>query len=226
MWASVKEMFEGMEKCEYVILRNWEEFPEALTLNGHEDIDLLCSDVEQTIQAMKAVPIRKSNVHFAVTIGQRTISVDIRHIGDGYYDKDWETDMLFKRQKFKDLCYVLDSENYFFSLLYHALIQKPFIKEDYIERLTKFRGGIERKEFENILNEFLRRKDYRATNTEDVQVFLNFSCISPELIYINPKWKWERIYWEKKLGCKNKLETEKKQIIELLVKLKRKIWKK
>ncbi len=203
MWRTVNELFGAMEKGEYVILRNFEEFPDSLTVCGHEDIDLLCTDVQKMSQIMQAEAIEGSAVHFQITVGERIIPVDIRHVGDGYYDKKWEEDMLKKKEKFNDLCYVMDKENYFFSLLYHVIVQKPFIKDDYVIRLQKmgqeimtgFKG---RQDFVEVLNEFLKRRGYMATNTEDVQVYLDFTSIFPEQVMINKDWQRARIRWERK----------------------------
>lgn len=211
MWSNVQELFLEMEKEEYVILRNYEEYPDSLIINGHEDIDLLCVDTQKMSKVMQAEAIEGSKVHFQIVVGGQTIPVDIRHVGDGYYDKNWEEDMLKKREKFNNFCYVMDRENYFFSLLYHVIVQKPFIKEDYVTRLQKmgkeiivgFKG---REDFVSVLNKFLQVNGYMATNTEDVQVFLNFNSILPERVMINKDWEKKRTRWERKEKIKSILK--------------------
>ena len=49
--------------------------------------------------------------------------LDIRCVGDGYYDKPWEEVMIKNRVKTEGI-YVLCKEDYNYSILYHALLQK------------------------------------------------------------------------------------------------------
>jgi predicted Ser/Thr protein kinase len=64
------------------------------------------------------------------------VPFDFRHVGDNYYDIQWEKNILKNRVLEKSLFYIPNNEEQFYSLLYHAYIQKNEIKADYIPKLT------------------------------------------------------------------------------------------
>lgn len=53
----------------------------------------------------------------------------------------WGLDMLKSRVLYENLCYVPDEKNYLYSLLYHSLVQKHQMSEDYKERIRKMARG-------------------------------------------------------------------------------------
>lgn len=141
-WNSAKELFEYLnQNIEYLVIRNHEGFFDSILLDSHADIDLLINfqDRKRLISGLGATPRleRKDNIHFKVLVNGEFIPIDIRTVGDGYYDKKWEQCMLRERV-FNDVgFYHMDNENYFWSLLYHSLYHKGFISKEYKIRLAK-----------------------------------------------------------------------------------------
>jgi len=133
-WNSIENFLRKLNESEYLILRNYENLLEETFSGG--DIDILCSnkeDVARQIHAILRSP-ESGGFNYYVVIGERKVPVDIREVGDGYYDEKWERQMLCNRIKTAQY-YVMDYENYGYSLLYHAMIHKAVIAKKYVEML-------------------------------------------------------------------------------------------
>lgn len=160
-WNTLKDLFNKLNELEYVILRNYETLKEEIDAGG--DIDILCpkkSYVANEIHAYKRV-LKDEAFNYFIMIGERKVPIDIREIGDGYYDEKWEQNMLKNRIKNKEY-YIMDNENYKYSLLYHVLLHKFTIKESYINRLEKMFGTEigNNDKTDNILGYYMRKKGY------------------------------------------------------------------
>lgn len=138
-WNSFKEFFEELNKEKYTILRNHETMMEDIYNGG--DIDILCEKKQCLVEHIHAFPRAEREVIFNywVIIEGRKVPIDIREIGDGYYDEKWEKSMLYNRIKTVEY-FILDDENYKYSLLYHAIVHKPFISEKYIKMIGNMFG--------------------------------------------------------------------------------------
>jgi len=89
-WPRLGQAFEALNReCSYLVLRNFEQFRESAFLAGHDDMDLLCDDRAKLRGTLRATArfARDGGVHCTVSIGSVKIPVDIRTVGDGYYDK-------------------------------------------------------------------------------------------------------------------------------------------
>jgi hypothetical protein len=96
-----------------------------------------------------------------------------------YFDWNWSFEILRKRKLEQNL-YVLDEDNDFYVLLYHCLIFKGKIADDYLLILEHHRKrlGLENKEWENILYDFLKSHQYDITIPLDKSVGLHLEgCI-------------------------------------------------
>ena len=124
---------------EYVVLRNFEQYPERYSSNEHGDIDLLVTNIKllKHLSGAEKIYKRKHRVHYKVRISDKDVYFDFRHIGDDYYDKQWEMQILKTRILKDNLFYVPDEINYYYSLLYHAILHKPFLTHEYEGRLLK-----------------------------------------------------------------------------------------
>ena len=140
-FKSLKELFYLLNNTiEYCVIRNYECFPDSYNVEGHGDIDLLVEDLNYVIYLTDATPVYPEleyRVHYNILINNELIPFDFRYLGDRYYDLTWQQTILKTRIIHEKMTYVPNQENYFWSLLYHALIQKKEYKKDYIERLTK-----------------------------------------------------------------------------------------
>ena len=187
-WVSLEEFFSVLnENVDYLVLRNYEDLLDNGVNTTHPDIDILCRDSKEFIHYAGSVS-RTSNpndlIHQKILIDSKVVSMDVRHVGDGYYDEMWETNMLDKRRVIKDLCFVMDEKNYFYSLLYHALIQKNRVSPDYKIRLEMMgkKLSIENPVSLRTLVFFMRDRNYYFTYPENPAGIANFKNIDKSLI--------------------------------------------
>ncbi|KFM18790.1 hypothetical protein AAA799P11_00999 [Marine Group I thaumarchaeote SCGC AAA799-P11] len=185
-WSSLKELFHVLNNStNYVILRNFEDLIEPFQLKNLKDIDILTDDFWQ-ISYIVNKKLRKEGESgpssYVEVVGKR-IKFDFKTPGDGYYDKAWEEDLLKKRRLFQNEFYILDDENYFYSLLYHMLIHKQKLNEKYLERLCIIAKKLKIDNFYDVkdkstnlkefLDKFLQKKNYSYTNTRGYRLTHN-----------------------------------------------------
>src|SRR5699024_6306118 len=102
-----------------------------------DDIDLICDSLKKFVSSSNAIK-RGSGISAYQTVVQgQKIPLDIRYIGDQYYDPNWENDMLNRMIYKESYVPILRDDDYFFSLLYHAKIQKREVKSEYVPRLIQ-----------------------------------------------------------------------------------------
>lgn len=172
-WKSLEQVFYVMNHTvKYVMLRNFEGLPESFYVGEHADIDLLTDHFENLKRLLKGKPVfsKKYRVQYMVKIAGHPIQFDLRYIGDGYYDERWESAILNHRIK-RNKIYIPDDYHYKYMTLYHALVHKIVIADDYINRLDDMFG--EDLWNENVLNRFLMKHDYRYVEPKDLSVYFN-----------------------------------------------------
>lgn len=161
----------------YVILRNWEALDDGkLYIEGHDDIDILVADIDAfmkmfDINCVYRFPNRNN---YIVRYKDITIRVDVRYIGDGYYDSEWERTIL-KHRIWSGFYYYVDHENYAYSLGYHALIHKKHLSKEYkykIANLMKF-DYIDEIKLLYEVRMFMDCNKYKATLPKDPGVYFN-----------------------------------------------------
>lgn len=180
-WNTVSEMFYALNNCtNYAILRNYESLPDDIYYNEHNDIDLICESMEETAYILNAIPVfeEEYRVHYKTRANKKTAYFDLRYIGDNYYYEKLEKTILKERVYNEKGFYTLNKENYFYTLLYHALIQKPEFKDDYKERLINMQ--IENinmdttlEEYAIILKKWMIKNEYIIVKPIDETVHLN-----------------------------------------------------
>lgn len=172
-WESLEQLFYVLNHtCRYVVLRNFENMPHSFHLGPHADIDLLSDSFEEIkrITNGKSVFSKKYRVQCMVDIDGQPTQFDFRFVGDEYYDINWEKHILENR-KMQNGVYVPNEEEYKYMILYHALIHKRVIAEDYVERLDQMFGH--NKWDSVVLKEFLDRMNYKFTEPVDYSVYYN-----------------------------------------------------
>lgn len=140
-YSSIRELFYVLNNSiSYCVLRNHECLPEAYTVEGHGDIDLLTEHLRQMACLTLAKPIFNESfrVYHTVSIAGKDVPFDFRYVGDNYYDVTWERHILESRRLEKGVFYIPSVEDQYYSLLYHAYIQKNDLKQDYISKLEKY----------------------------------------------------------------------------------------
>jgi hypothetical protein len=104
----------------YVILRGYDEL---INNEPIKDIDFLAEDFRKFARIINLVPNKYKPYKGHIFLQGQKISIDIRFIGDGYYDSLWQKNILLNR-KFISFISVPSPIDYFFSLLYHVLVHK------------------------------------------------------------------------------------------------------
>ncbi len=141
-WKSLDDLFRVLNvSVEYLLLRNYEELPQV---PSDMDLDVLCRNYQSfaSVANVRQYVEQGQPYRGLLNVRDQDISVDMRYVSDGYYDSSWQCHMLSNRILHKNFVYVCKEDDYFFSLLYHALVQKSSVKPEYVERLTYLAGRI------------------------------------------------------------------------------------
>lgn len=127
-WKDYREVFQILNlSSNYLVQRSFETLPEK---NEEKDLDLLADNYQRLASALGITQDKKRPYKGTVTIGGEEISIDIRFVGDKYYDVSWQKDML-RYKVFRNGLYIPREDDYFFSLLFHSKVQKPEVKKKY-----------------------------------------------------------------------------------------------
>lgn len=194
-WDSLSGMFHSLHrnKCEYIVLRNYEElYDQNFYLSGHADIDFLVADYRSFVEIIHAIPRFEvdDKIHYMINIAGTKVIIDVRSVGDDYYDKFWQKAMLKNRYLYDSRFYVTDEKNYYYSLAYHAILQKKALSSDYLERLNAMANhlgipAITEEEHLMQLNRFMRANNYHYTYPLDIWVPLRITHIDQNLVRKN-----------------------------------------
>jgi hypothetical protein len=168
-WNSLEHFFYFINAVEpYLILRNYNDL--SKDLEAIDDIDFLVANCEKFSLFSNAVKMSKGTerANYKITIDGKDIDIDLRYIGDNYFDRFWQKDCMAKRVLHSKGFYVMDNENQYFSLLYHVLIHKIKIPDKYkdFSRLVS-------NELQTKLYEFMHEKGYCMVEPKDIT--LNFN---------------------------------------------------
>lgn len=218
-YTNIADMFARMNKadCEYVVLRNYDNLLEdEIYMAGHGDIDLLCRDVKQVVDAIDAKTCRPQlgpmgdNIHFFIVYKGKKVSIDIRSVGDNYYCEKWEEAILKTRVPYKCF-YVMNEENHLYSLIYHAIFQKTELSSEYQQRLSDMIGKGTMTEYQliDMLEIYMRKKGYNYVFARDFYVRTRMCMHDKSLLKFTWAERWPHIKFDTRIG-----------IIDFLVKIK------
>jgi len=174
-WKNLEELFFVLNNTiNYVALRNFEKFPDISNIANGGDIDLLTDELWQIPHILNFEKQTDDGItRFCHTkIASEYIKFDIRYVGDSYFDEKWSKEILDKKVQTQTGFYSPNNENYFYSLLYHIIVQKARLSKKYEETLTKLaielgfeEFSIEENYLKRILNDFMKEKGYQYTNS-------------------------------------------------------------
>ena len=153
-WKNLFDIFYLLNSTtNYVILRNFEEFPKNIISDKHRDIDILVDDLIHLPYMLNQQNVieSKENCPF-VNIENKNVKFDFRYVGDTYYDEKWSKDILEQRILFKNNVYVPNDKHCFYTLTYHCIIHGASLK-NYQLRLSNLSKKL------NILNFDLNESD-------------------------------------------------------------------
>lgn len=145
-WKNLRQLFTLLNiGADYLVLRNFESLPD----NPEDDIDFLTRDYQKLASLANLKQKVKENRPYkgVLQVGDQELPVDIRFIGDGYYDAVWEKEMLERKIRSESF-YIPRADDHFFSLIYHARIHKVKVREDYYSRLESLAQQIGYEQFE------------------------------------------------------------------------------
>ena len=138
-WVNFEDFFWTLNySLNYVVLRNFEFLPNEFFEND-KDVDILVDNQEEFLfLTNSSMPkIKKSGrTSCQVQIQKVNVSFDAITIGDNYYDYTWQCNILKNSTQVSNI-QIPRKDDYFFSLLYHAKLQKAILKDNYIFLLKK-----------------------------------------------------------------------------------------
>lgn len=183
-WDSFDQLFTFLSKAVvWCLLRNYEYHLEGTFWERDKDLDILSPKLDLLISACNAVPRYGGISSYRTTVEGRCLNLDLRYIGDKYYDPAWTIDILRTRVLEKSNIYRPSDDHYLYMLIYHALLQKSHFSEHYQSRIesllsdlnipwkTESLGVSDFREFLlKTLDSFLQQNNYVYTYTVDSYV--------------------------------------------------------
>lgn len=198
-WQDLTELAAVLRRSvDYVVLRNFEELPASL--KDDPEVDVLTReelDFAAIVNGRRRHPRMGSG--YVTRVGGQEVTFDIRWVGDGYLDPRWEHQILAQRVWAASGLAVPRADDYFFSLLYHAKIQKPEVKPAYPPRLRRLALDLGMPEHTaaratddevalRLLDGFLSGHAFGLPRTADREVHRNDSFVrSMELTRVEPE---------------------------------------
>lgn len=200
-YTNISEFFQTLNDAgiRYLVLRNFENLLEPeMYVGGHGDIDLLCDDSQEIVHLIDAKPLtpdkcnlRGDGIHYSIEVNGHSVQLDLRQIGDGYYCQKWEKELLDRRVK-HDCFYVMSEEDYFYTLTYHAILQKRSLSDEYRSRLLEMARQLKltveepsEKGLLWLLENYMRDHGYCFTYSQDRRVPNRFNLVDERLVEKN-----------------------------------------
>ena len=161
-------------KLKWVITHNFDDFVDG------DDIDFLTDDYFYFMRVLDTTENPKggkfnsvsdggNSVRNYIKVGKKNIPIDIRYLGDNFYDKKLEQDMLDTRIKHQNGFYIPNKEMHMYSLIYHAIIHKSKISSTYLKVFKQYGlkdSEINKKNLKNKLDTWLQKKGYSYCKPE------------------------------------------------------------
>jgi hypothetical protein len=190
-WDSLHHVFDALSTLvPYVVLRNFENLPSDHVVGSHDDIDLLVEEYHETVHTLNARPMHglvpRAGGRFFVNVSGSRVVFDIRYVGDNYFDRTWQRDVLARRDQTHTGVFVPCERDYFETLAYHALVHKRELTEDYAHRLSSMATAagwsdwtperLATADAHQLLERIVAGRGRRHVRPEDATVFYNFAA--------------------------------------------------
>lgn len=156
----------------YTIMRGDELLKSDNFNTEHKDIDLLLTKRQSAIYILNGTfYCNPLHPHILVQINGKEYIFDLWECEQGVYDPYWERNMLENRVLRKGY-YALSDEDDFYSLIYHCLINKNKISEEYLAKLNSYKKhfNLSKSDWSQILVDYLAAKSYVVMLTNDAEV--------------------------------------------------------
>ena len=235
-WQSLSELFYVLNNTvNYVVLRGKNELLNNQFSDEHRDVDLLIDDYENTKYVINGISCcSKTRPHEKITIAGYDYFLDLWPIQKRYFDPIWCQEMLSNKVLTNGFCF-LDEKNEFYTLLYHCLIYKNKIVDDYKQRIGELQNRLAVTELDlyKCLVGFLKQNSYEVyyapldasitihTENADIEKYATrYGClISRSDIVVDGKKITTKVYRKEntyfKVATKYLIDREYKYLIEL-----------
>ena len=174
---TLKDVFHELNKhpkLKWVITHNFDDFVDG------DDIDFLTDDYFYFMRVLDTTEKPKGgnfnsvsdggkSVRNYIKVGKKDIPIDIRYLGDNFYDRKLQQDMLNTMIKHPNGFYIPNNEIHLYSLIYHAIIHKPKISHTYIKVFKEYDlqdTEINKKSLKNKLDIFFKKNGYSYVKPE------------------------------------------------------------
>jgi hypothetical protein len=202
-WKDVRQLLHVLNNTlNYVVLRNFDNLPDHADLGPHSDLDILTDEPEIAALLLNARPTTsvRGRVQHRVQVGGSFLNVDIRRVGDGYYDARWERDILQNRVFRKEGFYTPADGDLLYALVYHALLQKRTVAEDYPGRILALCRQLGcppldlRDEASSLerLKAFMAERHYVFTDPADPSVTFNYFKVGAKSRFLRKRQRAKR----------------------------------
>ena len=174
-FESLESFFSLLNKeINYVVLRNFDYLPKQFRSELHGDIDILTDDLPKLVKITGAQKVfnKPFRVQYKIKINEEWVLFDFRYVGDQYYCRSWEENILKTKVFIKNCFFVMNNENLKYTLLYHALVHKHKIANDYEEKLKSF-FPCDSMCLKNELQSFMKANNYNFAQPLDLSVVVN-----------------------------------------------------
>ncbi len=187
IFQNEKEFFNKLnrnKKLIYVILRKRN--------SENEDIDILVNNYFIFKRISDSHSYKKKNLKLIsnsgdpvedngikvsnyIRIKDKIIKLDVRFIGDGYFDSNWQKKIL-EYKKIKLNYYTPNNENFIFSLIYHIVYHKGYIDKKYIKILSKKLKlkSLTLMKLKKIVDDYLSSNKYKIPRPLDLTIPITY----------------------------------------------------
>jgi hypothetical protein len=191
-WKTLDQLFYVINQCStYVVLRNFEQLPNKSQILKQGDIDLLTDDAVELayVANAKKMSIWPQRANYSVRIGEIDCLFDFRDISDDYYDLRWAREILNNRELKEAGFFAPNPVDHFYSLLYHAVVHKPLISDNYLEIFSMIARADDfldlncdrlslRDSLPVILSSYMADHGYEYVEPRDFSVFFNSNIVN------------------------------------------------
>lgn len=205
-YNSMREVIDllNSNKVNYAILRNYGNLlDDEIYMDGHGDVDVICEDSKEIVKILDAYSQSShemdglgNGTHYYIYINEKKVSLDLRHIGDDYYCREWEENMLMNRVLYNGF-YVLSPQDHYYTLIYHAIFQKKEFSEEYRERLKGMGQALGQEIpvasidfFVTILEKYMKRYNYKYQYSLDRYVPFNKKYIKDKSLFVKNLYRF------------------------------------
>ncbi len=209
-WDSLKQFFYTLNATtDYIVLRGFENLEQTLNSSEHGDIDIMVQnyDAARWIVGGQAHFTDRPRPHYLIKVKDKGIYIDLWDINNNYHDKKWDNNIFKTFEYYGNVIRVPNTENYFYMLIYHCLINKQKIASDYYDKIAdlfkklKLDKKYDVKKYASpfdlyfqLLTGFMNKNNYNFTRPDDTSVYY-----SEKLVKFNEYKK----YLESNFGFKN-----------------------